>query len=306
MAISFFALFDDIASMMDDVAIITKIATKKTAGVLGDDLALNANQLTGVSAKRELPVVWAVAKGSLLNKVILVPLALLLSAFFPPALPVLLMIGGAYLCYEGVEKVLHSLLHHEEKQQRQAQLAEAVLNEQDLLALEKEKITGAIRTDFVLSAEIIVIAMGVVNEYGLPLLEQAIILSIVAVMMTAFIYGVVAVIVKMDDVGRFWVARYQGILDLLGRFLLWLAPNLIKLLSVVGTLAMFIVGGHIWVEGLAVLHHLHAHIVQMLPKIGLVQWVGNTGFNIAVGAVIGLAIYGLLLPVQRLWHARKA
>ncbi|WP_072281239.1 DUF808 domain-containing protein [Rappaport israeli] len=306
MAISFFALFDDIASMMDDVAIITKIATKKTAGVLGDDLALNANQLTGVSAKRELPVVWAVAKGSLLNKVILVPLALLLSAFFPPALPVLLMIGGAYLCYEGVEKVLHSVLHHEEKQQRQAQLAEAVLNEQDLLALEKEKITGAIRTDFVLSAEIIVIAMGVVNEYGLPLLEQAIILSIVAVMMTVFIYGVVAVIVKMDDVGRFWVARYQGILDLLGRFLLWLAPNLIKLLSVVGTLAMFIVGGHIWVEGLAVLHHLHTHIAQLLPKIGLVQWVGNTGFNIAVGAVIGLAIYGLLLPVQRLWHARKA
>lgn len=305
MATAFFALFDDIAAMMDDVAMMTKAATKKTAGVLGDDLALNANQLTGIRAERELPVVWAVTKGSLVNKVILVPLALLLSAFYPPALKVLLMIGGAYLCYEGIEKVWHTLFGHKAPVvERQQVRIQAIAEGQDLVAMEKEKIKGAILTDFILSAEIIVIAMGVVINHKAPISEQAITLSLLALLVTFFIYGVVAIIVKLDDVGQYWVESKEGLLDAIGHGLLWLAPNIIRVLAFVGTLAMFIVGGHIWIEGIAYLHHLSANINAALS--GFWQWLASTSFDIAVGAALGLLIFLLLTPVLKWWKQRKA
>ena len=224
MAGGFFALLDDVASILDDVAAITKVATKKTAGVLGDDLALNANQLTGIQASRELPIIWAVSKGSLLNKAIIVPAAFLLSAFLPAAVPLVLMIGGAYLCYEGVEKILHRLLHHGEEH------AAETADNRDPAQVEQEKIRAAIRTDFILSLEIIVIALA--SFVGKPLLTQILGLIAVALILTAAVYGVVALIVKMDDLGLYWAARQNRLLQMAGRALLWFAPKLLKALSV--------------------------------------------------------------------------
>lgn len=303
MAASFFALFDDIATALDDVAVMTKAATQKTAGVLGDDLALNANQVAGVKPERELPVVWAVTKGSLVNKVILVPIALILNALLPWSIPVLLMLGGAYLTYEGVEKVIHVFFHHHEDKARQKAHAEANAQQKDLVQEEKDKISGAIRTDFILSAEIIVIAMSVLIANNMSLTLQIITLSLIALLITLFIYGTVAIIVKMDDVGLYWVNKYDGIMATLGKALLWIAPRLLKLLSIVGTLAMFIVGGHIWIEGIEPLHHWVAHILHDMS--GFTKWITSTGLDIAVGAVVGIAAVAIMTPILKLWPKKQ-
>ena len=273
---SLLALFDDISTLLDDVAALSKVAAHKTAGVLGDDLALNANQLNGIRAERELPVVWAVTKGSLRNKLILVPAALSLSAFAPWAVTPLLMIGGVYLCYEGVEKLAHALLHSEaEAQQEHAAITAALLNpDVDLVTFEQEKIHGAIRTDFILSAEIIVIALGTVT--GHSLLMQAAVVAGIAVAMTAGVYGFVAAIVKMDDVGLYMVQRaprnaFGRTQTLLGNGLLRAAPLLMKSLSVIGTAAMFLVGGGILLHGLPQTHEWQHHletVAHTVPAIG--------------------------------------
>ncbi|MBC7751081.1 MAG: DUF808 domain-containing protein, partial [Candidatus Saccharibacteria bacterium] len=247
---SLFALIDDIATILDDVALMTKVAAKKTAGVLGDDLALNAQQVHGIRAERELPVVWAVAKGSAVNKAILVPSALLISVLLPALIIPLLMIGGLYLCFEGVEKLTHKLLHlHEDSETEQDALVEAFLDKDvDMVAFEKDKIKGAIRTDFILSAEIIVIALG--TAAGATLLQQAIVLLIVAVVMTIGVYGIVAGIVKLDDAGFYLERKNSKALQTFGRVLIAAAPKLMRFLSVAGTIAMFLVGGGILVHGL--------------------------------------------------------
>jgi predicted DNA repair protein MutK len=259
---SLLALLDDIATVLDDVAVLTKVAAKKTTGVLGDDLALNAQQVAGVRAERELPVVWAVAKGSLLNKAILVPAALAISAFAPWLIAPLLMLGGTYLCFEGVEKVWHKLLaHRHEKEADDEALTRALLQpEVDLVQFEADKIKGAIRTDFILSAEIIVISLGAVagKTFGV----QFGVLTLIALVMTIGVYGLVAGIVKMDDAGLWLTRRHAaGPLHQFGRGLLALAPPLMKLLGVVGTLAMFLVGGGILV------HEWHA-LHQLGPAVG--------------------------------------
>jgi predicted DNA repair protein MutK len=253
---SLFALLDDIATVLDDVAILSKVAMKKTAGVLGDDLALNAQQVAGVRADRELPVVWAVAKGSAINKVILVPAALLISAVAPWAVLPLLMVGGLFLCFEGAEKVLHRLLHSKaDDDQHHRQLVEALADPNlDLVAYEKGKIKGAIRTDFILSAEIIVISLGTVSAQSLGM--QFAVLAAVAVAMTVGVYGLVAGIVKLDDVGLHLAQQADGTRRKLGEWILVFAPRFMKFLSIAGTAAMFLVGGAIVVHGIPLLHHL--------------------------------------------------
>jgi uncharacterized protein len=273
MSTSLLALIDDIATILDDVAVLTKVAAQKTAGVLGDDLALNAQQVAGVKADRELPVVWAVCKGSLLNKLILVPAALLISIFAPWAVTPLLMVGGAYLCFEGFEKVAHKLMHRgAQDEAHDAELMRALMDPAvDLVALEKEKIKGAIRTDFVLSAEIIAITLGTVQAS--PWTTQLSVLSAIALVMTVGVYGVVAGIVKIDDAGLH-LSRLPGqggfdsALRALGRALLRAAPWLMKALSVVGTAAMFLVGGGILLHGLPFLHPITEHLaVPLLPDL---------------------------------------
>jgi membrane protein len=295
MAGGFFALLDDVASLLDDVAAMTKVATKKTAGVLGDDLALNANQLTGIQASRELPIIWAVSKGSLLNKALIVPVAFLLSAFLPAAVPLVLMIGGAYLCYEGVEKILHRLLHHGEAD------AAVGTDNRDPAQIEQEKIRAAIRTDFILSLEIIVIALA--SFVGKPLLTQILGLSAVALILTAAVYGVVALIVKMDDLGLYWAHCRHRLLQWAGRALLWFAPKLLKALSVAGTAAMFIVGGHLWVENIGALHHLAQHWTQGLG--GFAAWWVDAAFSVAVGSVVGLALYAATAVLSKIRNKRR-
>jgi predicted DNA repair protein MutK len=301
---SLLVLLDDIALMLDDVALMAKVAAKKTAGVLGDDLALNAQQVTGIRAERELPVVWAVAKGSVRNKVILVPAALAISAVAPWAVMPLLMLGGGYLCFEGVEKLAHPFLHgdDEEEAAHVEALASALADtDVDLVAFEKDKIAGAVRTDFILSAEIVTITLGTVAEA--PLTQQVIVLSGVALVMTAGVYGLVAAIVKMDDVGLYMskLAGRGAMADLrrtVGRGLLKAAPMMMKALSVVGTAAMFLVGGGIVLHGLPGAHelgHAVAHAAQGVPALGgalgavaplLLDGVGG----IVVGAVVLAAV----------------
>ncbi len=264
MATSLLALLDDIATVLDDVALLAKVAAKKTTGVLGDDLALNAGQVAGIEAERELPVVWAVAKGSLNNKVILVPSALALSAAAPWAVTPLLMCGGLYLCYEGFEKLAHKFLHSKaEDEKERAALVKALSNPKvDLVAFEKEKIAGAVRTDFILSAEIIVITLGMSADAPFPV--RAGVLAIVAVLMTALVYGFVAGIVKLDDVGLHLTRKKRT--AALGRFLLLLAPKLMKALTVLGTVAMFMVGGGILAHGLPG-HRAFDPVVQHLVDV---------------------------------------
>ncbi len=255
-------LLDDIATVLDDVAVMTKKAATKTAGVLGDDLALNAQQVTGVRANRELPVVWAVARGSALNKVILVPAAMLISIFLPWLIVPLLMLGGAYLCYEGTEKVWHMLAHRHEKPADHEEHVAALANPaKDIVALEKRKIRGAIRTDFILSAEIIVIALGTVAQA--PLMQQAMVLVSIATLMTVGVYGLVAAIVRLDDWGIQLQARDGAAAQALGRGLLAFAPRLMKFLSFAGTAAMFLVGGGILVHGIPPLHHALSHLGEI-------------------------------------------
>jgi predicted DNA repair protein MutK len=310
---SLLTLFDDIATVLDDVAAMTKIAAKKTSGVLGDDLALNAEQVSGVRAARELPVVWAVAVGSIRNKLILLPLALLFNALAPWAVMPLLMIGGAYLCYEGFEKIAHSFLHTDaEEQQEQDELLAAVAREDlDILALEKEKIKGAIRTDFVLSAEIMIITLGTVATA--PFMSQLTVLSLIAVVMTVGVYGLVAAIVKLDDMGLY-LQRHAApgglgsLQKLIGGGLLAFAPLLMKSLTVIGTVAMFMVGGGILTHGLPFAHHWSedlTHIAQGLPGGQLLVAITPMSFDTVLGVVAGALVLAGVSIVSKI-RSRRA
>ena len=301
---SLFALVDDIATLLDDVAVLSKVAAKKTAGVLGDDLALNAQQVTGVQADRELPVVWAVAKGSLLNKAILVPAALLISAFAPWLVTPLLMLGGAFLCYEGFEKLAHRFLHsRDEDDARRAELARALTDPAvDLVAFEKDKIKGAVRTDFILSAEIIAITLGTVA--GAPLATQVAVLVAIALAMTVGVYGFVAGIVKLDDAGLALARRDDGFSRGLGSAILRAAPWLMKALSVAGTAAMFLVGGGILVHGIAPLHHAVAALVE--GQGAFVEAVGPTLLDGLLGIAAGALVLAAVSLVRRIAAPRRA
>ena len=287
-ASSLLALIDDIATVLDDVAVLSKVAAKKTAGVLGDDLALNAQQVAGVRADRELPVVWAVAKGSFVNKAILVPAALLISAFAPWLVVPLLMIGGAFLCFEGFEKLAHKFLHaRAEDEAEHRKLTEALVDPQvDLVAFEKDKIKGAVRTDFILSAEIIAITLGTVASA--PFGTQVMVLTGMAIVMTVGVYGFVAAIVKLDDAGLWLSRRPGGGAQALGRGILAAAPWLMKALSVLGTAAMFLVGGGILVHGIGPLHHAIDAIAQPVGGFGalIVGVLGDAVVGIAAGALV--------------------
>jgi predicted DNA repair protein MutK len=280
------ALLDDITTLLDDVAIFSKVAVKKTAGVLGDDLALNAEQVSGVKADRELPVVWAVAKGSFLNKLILVPLALTISAFIPWLIQPLLMAGGLYLCFEGAEKILHSFKNNKDEKDTLRKNVQQAKSDTELLTLEKDKVRGAIRTDFVLSAEIIVIALGTVA--GQDLITQALVVSLIAFVVTVGVYLLVGLIVRLDDIGLHLHQSSKKIIQQLGFAILKGAPMLIRLLTIVGTNAMFLVGGGIFVHGLPVLHHVAelagAGDIAQLP---VMTSVINTGVSLLVGLIIG-------------------
>jgi len=293
-AASLLALFDDIATVLDDIALLTKVAAQKTAGVLGDDLALNAQQVTGVTADRELPVVWAVAKGSLVNKAILVPAALAISAIAPWLITPLLMVGGAYLCFEGAEKLAHRMLHSAaEGLAEHTELTQALLaGEADLVAFEKDKIKGAIRTDFVLSAEIIAITLGSVA--GKALLTQASVLALVAVVMTIGVYGIVAGIVKLDDAGLALSKRPGALSQRVGAVLLAAAPKLMRVLAVVGTAAMFLVGGSILVHGFPALHHLIESASAALPSAG---WLVGALADALTGVVAGFVVVACVLAL---------
>jgi predicted DNA repair protein MutK len=292
---SLLALIDDIASILDDVALMTKVAAKKTAGVLGDDLALNAQQVSGVRAERELPVVWAVAVGSLKNKLILVPAALLISAFLPWAVTPLLMLGGLYLCFEGVEKLAHKWLHGAEESdaEHDAELAALSDPEVDLVALEAEKIKGAIRTDFVLSAEIIVIALGTVADK--PFSVQVAVLAGIGMIMTVGVYGIVAGIVKMDDLGLYLLQKPGAVAKVIGRGLLLAAPKLMKALAVIGTVAMFMVGGGSLTNGMPPVHHAIAHWAEAAGWLsGVVYLVLDIIVGLLGGALALLGVTGFV------------
>ncbi|AJF73953.1 MULTISPECIES: DUF808 domain-containing protein [Raoultella] len=299
---SLLTLLDDIATLLDDISVMGKLAAKKTAGVLGDDLSLNAQQVSGVRANRELPVVWGVAKGSLVNKVILVPLALLISAFIPWAITPLLMFGGAFLCFEGVEKVLHSLQarkHKEDPQARQQRLA--ALAERDPLAFERDKVKGAIRTDFILSAEIVAITLGIVADA--PLLNQIMILSGIALLVTVGVYGLVGIIVKLDDMGYWLVEKSSVLARGVGKALLAVAPRLMKVLSIVGTLAMFLVGGGIVVHGITPLHHAVENLASGMS--GFTASLLPTGVNLVLGFIIGAVVVAGVKAISALRRAVK-
>ncbi len=282
---SLLALLDDISTLLDDISVMGKVAAKKTAGVLGDDLSLNAQQVTGVKANRELPVVWGVAKGSFLNKVILVPLALVISAFAPWLITPLLMLGGAYLSYEGVEKVLHWLTADKQRkspEERRKRLE--TLSQQDAVSYEKDKIKGAVRTDFILSAEIVALTLGIVAEA--PLLNQILILAGIAILVTVGVYGIVALIVKIDDLGYWLEEKRSVVARKTGAVLLFLAPLLMKVLSVVGTLAMFLVGGGIVIHGVPWLHHIISEVTGHTRGI-LLTLLSDILAPLIVGAIIG-------------------
>jgi len=310
---SLFALLDDIASILDDVALMSKVAAKKTAGVLGDDLALNAHQVAGVRTDRELPVVWAVAKGSLKNKAILVPAALAISGLIPWAITPLLMIGGAYLCYEGFEKIAHKFFHDPSEEAHHKEHLQALVNPAvDLIAVEKEKIQGAIRTDFILSAEIVVIALGTVAAAAFG--KQVAVLIAIAILMTVGVYGFVAGIVKLDDAGlhlslkrgnNFWPKLQRGV----GAVLLHLAPYLMKTLSVVGTIAMFMVGGGILTHGIPGAHELIEHVTHGaggIPGVGgLLQIILPSLLDLMCGILAGMLVLAGVLVSARMFRLVK-
>lgn len=283
---SLFTLLDDIAAVLDDVSIMTKVAAKKTAGVIGDDLALNANQVSGknVLPERELPIVWAVAKGSLINKVILIPLALVLSVFLPQAIIPLLMIGGAYLCFEGVEKLLHRLLHKNNQSHS---------DETETLS-EKDKIKGAIRTDFILSAEIIIIALGVLQDSST--LTQILSLSAIGIGITLFVYGLVGLIVKLDDIGLWLMQKKSALSQAVGKGLLFAMPWFMKGLSVIGTIAMFLVGGGIFTHNLPMIHHL-------VEQLGIPTQL-STLVDFSVGIIVGVIACLIILPLMKLFSKK--
>ncbi|ASA57302.1 DUF808 domain-containing protein [Vibrio gazogenes] len=298
--VSLLTLLDDIATLLDDIAVMSKVAAKKTAGVLGDDLALNAQQVSGVAAEREIPVVWAVAKGSLRNKVILVPIAWGLSQVAPWLIMPLLLLGGLYLCFEGAEKVIEKYSHspHQDAEQAQQEEDESSLS---LEAYEKRKVAGAIRTDFILSAEIIVIALGTVQ--GQSALDQILVMSFVAVLMTAGVYGLVAGIVKLDDLGFYLERRShsRGIFHVIGQMLIHAAPRFMKILTVVGTLAMFLVGGSIITHQVMILHHGIESFVHWIPDVSLMHSVGRLIGQSLIGFLAGLILAVIWISGHRLF-----
>lgn len=303
MASSLLLLLDDIATVLDDVSVMTKVAAKKTAGVLGDDLALNAEQVTGVRPARELPVVWAVARGSALNKLVLVPAALAVSWLAPWAVTPLLMAGGAYLCYEGAEKILHRLAHrHDERDdaRRRALAASVTDPEVDPAVVERDRIAGAIRTDFILSAEIIVITLGVVA--GQPLATQVGVLAAIAVAVTVGVYGLVAAIVKLDDLGAILAARSGRAARGLGHGILATAPWLLRGLSIAGTAAMFLVGGGIIAHGIPVVHDAVHDVAAALADGGHGPSWALGPLSLAADGVVGLAVGLALVGLVAVWR----
>jgi hypothetical protein len=302
MASSLLALLDDITSVLDDVATLTKVATRKTAGVLGDDLALNAQQVSGVQPNRELPVVWAVAKGSLRNKAILVPAALAISAFAPWAITPLLIVGGLFLCYEGAEKLVHRFLHSKGDDEQRAQLTRALSDSSvDLVALERDKIKGAIRTDFILSAEIIVITLGTVA--GSSLGTRVVVLTGISLLMTVGVYGLVAGIVKLDDGGLALTRSASRTMQSLGRAILVAAPWLMKGLSIAGTAAMFLVGGGILTHGIPALHHFAESALNGIA--GVMGMMGSVLYDGLVGVLAGLIVVGAVSLIKK-WRDTAA
>lgn len=306
MASSLLILLDDIATVLDDVAVMSKVAAKKTAGVLGDDLALNAQQVSGVRSERELPVVWGVAKGSFINKLILVPLALLISVIAPWLITPLLMIGGLFLCYEGVEKVLHSL-QHKKTTTTEAAEAEFTAIETDLAKFEKDKVKGAIRTDFILSAEIVVISLGTVATAAFG--TKVLVLSVIAILMTVGVYGFVAMIVKIDDLGLYLTKQASQLKQSIGNGLLAFAPILMKTLTIVGTVAMFLVGGGIINHAIPQFHHFTEDSVdqiQHIPTIGnIIGSLTPTLINLVIGFVAGLLVFVVITTIQKFWPKSK-
>ncbi|WP_428035285.1 DUF808 domain-containing protein [Amphritea sp.] len=298
---SLLALIDDIATLLDDVASMTKVAAGKTAGVLGDDLALNAEQVSGVRADRELPVVWAVAKGSLVNKMILVPGAMAISYFIPWLIIPLLMLGGLYLCFEGFEKVAHKFIHSgDADQQHHAELASAVVSsEVNIVEFEKQKIKGAIRTDFILSAEIIVLTLGTVAAESL--MVQAGVMIGIALLVTGGVYGLVAGIVKLDDLGLYMVRKPDAaaFTRKLGRGIVLAAPKLMKVLSVVGTVAMFLVGGGILVHGLPFLHHFVESLIVDMNAV--LHWLVPVLLDAVVGLIAGAVMLLIVTTGKKLF-----
>lgn len=302
MASSLLALLDDIATVLDDVAVLTKVAAKKTTGVLGDDLALNAQQVSGVSADRELPVVWAVAKGSAMNKAILVPAALAISAFIPWAVTPLLMVGGLFLCFEGFEKLAHKVMHSKaEDGAHHAELTAALANPAvDLVAFEKDKIKGAIRTDFILSAEIIAITLGTVAASAF--LTQLSVLVGIAVIMTIGVYGIVAGVVKLDDLGLYLSLKPDG-RRAVGEAILKAAPYLMKGLTIAGTAAMFLVGGGILTHGVPALHHAIEGVAHSVG--GALGALTPTLLDALAGIVAGAITLVVVTLAQKAWALRK-
>jgi hypothetical protein len=298
MATSLLALLDDIATLLDDVSILTKVAAKKTAGVLGDDLALNAQQVSGVRAERELPVVWAVAKGSLVNKAILVPAALAISAIAPWAVTPLLMIGGAFLCFEGAEKLAHRFLHSKQEDEAEhRKITEALVNpDVDLVQVEKDKIKGAIRTDFILSAEIIVISLGTLG--GQDFVTRLAVLVGIALVMTVGVYGLVAGIVKLDDLGAYLARKASGAARAVGNAILRGAPWLMKGLSVAGTAAMFLVGGSILAHGVPAVGHAIENLAHSLGGWGQVV-------SMLLDGLIGIIAGGVLVVLYTLFNKMR-
>jgi predicted DNA repair protein MutK len=291
-ASSLLALIDDISTLLDDVAVLTKVAATKTTGVMGDDLALNAQQVAGVQVDRELPVVWAVAKGSFINKLILVPAALLISAFVPVAILPLMVIGGLFLCFEGVEKLAHKFLHADTEPAHGALLAAVADPQVDLVAFEQDKVKGAVRTDFVLSAEIVVITLGTMASA--PLLQQVVALSAVAIGATVLVYGLVAGIVKLDDLGLALHRQPDAARRQVGAFILRAAPLLMKTLSVLGTAAMFTVGGSIIAHGVPAVEHVVEAVGHIFAARGaLVAFIATTVIDAVVGIVSGALAVGV-------------
>ena len=296
-------LLDDITTMLDDVSVMTKVAAKKTAGVLGDDLALNAQQVSGVDASRELPVVWAVAKGSFINKLILVPSALAISYFIPWLITPLLMVGGAFLCFEGFEKIAHKFFHKQDDDSHKQAISKAVADPKiDIVALEKDKIKGAIRTDFILSAEIIVIALGTVATEVFS--KQVAVVSAIALIMTVGVYGLVAGIVKLDDLGLHMMLKKgtsisKQIIRKIGAGILAFAPKLMRFLSIAGTAAMFLVGGSIIGHGLPFLHHFSENIINQVQHLPAGGVIGGMLVDGIVGLVVGAICVAVFMLAQK-------
>jgi predicted DNA repair protein MutK len=285
MASGFFALLDDIAAIMDDVAVMSKIAAKKTAGILGDDLAVNAEKASGFISSRELPVLWAIAKGSFINKVIILPIAFLLSAFFPAAITIILLFGGLFLAYEGAEKIYEFFFPHQHSKE---EITKQELTEEEILTFEKEKIKSAIVTDFILSVEIVIIALGTVIEETLS--SQIIVVSIIAILATVGVYGIVALIVRMDELGYKLIAmntKERSFSKTIGNLLVQALPKVIKSLAVIGTIALILVAGGIFVHNVDFLHHLFPQLPSILKEF-------------CIGLVIGLLVFTIVSVLKKI------